>query len=448
MSVYLRKYGVETKIDFALYATDGTALKTDAASATGDVTLYRDEAAVETLDADAFVDEGSIYSLTLSAAEMAAARIIVCVVDQGTKAWLDKTLIVETYGDASAQHQFDLATAIQSVNVTQIGGVAQSATDLKDFVDTGYDPATHKVQGVVLTDTCTTNTDMVTDVSSNVTSILADTNELQGLISASKLPAQVKGIDDIDLSATMKASVNAEVDTALNTAIPGSPTSDSVNERIATMDIAYSATRAGYLDLLNTNLNAPVATIDTVVDSILTETQSHPTLAEIEASTILAKEATFTHATYGLDKIKTETASVKAKTDIIGASVALETGGNLATVLTETQSHPTLAEIEATAVLAKEATLTHATYGLDKIKTETASIKAKTDNLPADPADDSDIDTQLAALSVLATAIKKVTVNKWAIVGSQLIYYDDDGTTPLYTFTLDSVTSPTSRTPV
>jgi len=44
------------------------------------------------------------------------------------------------------------------VNVTQLGGVAQSATDLKDFADTGYDPATHKVAGVVLVDTLTTYT--------------------------------------------------------------------------------------------------------------------------------------------------------------------------------------------------------------------------------------------------------------------------------------------------
>lgn len=45
-------------------------------------------------------------------------------------------------------------------DVTQIGGVAQSATDLKDFADAGYDPDTNKVQGVVLVDTTTTNTDM------------------------------------------------------------------------------------------------------------------------------------------------------------------------------------------------------------------------------------------------------------------------------------------------
>ena len=55
---------------------------------------------------------------------------------------------------------FDYQTATQPVNVTQIGGVAQSATDLKDFADTGYDPATHKVAGVVLTDTTTTLTNL------------------------------------------------------------------------------------------------------------------------------------------------------------------------------------------------------------------------------------------------------------------------------------------------
>lgn len=48
------------------------------------------------------------------------------------------------------------------VDVTQIGGTTQSATDLKDFADAGYDPATNKVQGVVLVDTVTTLTDIGT----------------------------------------------------------------------------------------------------------------------------------------------------------------------------------------------------------------------------------------------------------------------------------------------
>ena len=54
--------------------------------------------------------------------------------------------------------EVDANTVSAGVNVTQIGGDTQSATDLKDFVDAGYDPSTNKVQGVVLTDTVTTYT--------------------------------------------------------------------------------------------------------------------------------------------------------------------------------------------------------------------------------------------------------------------------------------------------
>lgn len=75
-------------------------------------------------------------------------------------------------------------------NAIQLGSSAQSATDLKDFADTGYDPSAHKVAGVVLVDTTTTNTDMrgtdsaatasaLSTMQGNVTDILADTNELQ-----------------------------------------------------------------------------------------------------------------------------------------------------------------------------------------------------------------------------------------------------------------------------
>ncbi len=58
------------------------------------------------------------------------------------------------------------------------------------------------------------------------------------------------------LGATAKADVNAEVDSALNTAIPASPTADSINERIKALDDNYTAARAGNLD----NLDAAVTT--------------------------------------------------------------------------------------------------------------------------------------------------------------------------------------------
>lgn len=55
--------------------------------------------------------------------------------------------------------------------VALAGGV-QSATDLKDFADDGYDPSTNKVQGLVLADTVTTLTNAPSDPS-GVTTLLS-----------------------------------------------------------------------------------------------------------------------------------------------------------------------------------------------------------------------------------------------------------------------------------
>jgi len=58
---------------------------------------------------------------------------------------------------------------VPEVDVTFIGGVAQSLADLKDLVDTGYNPTTH---AIVLVDTCTANTDMVGTNSAALASVL------------------------------------------------------------------------------------------------------------------------------------------------------------------------------------------------------------------------------------------------------------------------------------
>ncbi len=62
-----------------------------------------------------FVDEGQGYSLALTATELTAARIVIYVVDAATKVWLDKAIVIETYGNAAAQHAFDLDAATVDV---------------------------------------------------------------------------------------------------------------------------------------------------------------------------------------------------------------------------------------------------------------------------------------------------------------------------------------------
>ncbi|NUQ42262.1 MAG: hypothetical protein HUU32_12765 [Calditrichaceae bacterium] len=121
---FLRKYGEAATVDFVLFKPDGVDFKADASFAAGDVTVMRDEGA-EGNAANLPTDEGKGYSLVLSATEMEAARIVVYLVDQdATKAWLDDYLVIETYGDANAQHGFDLDAAEPQVNLSKWAGTS------------------------------------------------------------------------------------------------------------------------------------------------------------------------------------------------------------------------------------------------------------------------------------------------------------------------------------
>ncbi len=104
--VKLRKYGVATTVTFTLKEVDNVNFRVDAVHASGDSALMKDEGA-EGNTTNAFVDEGNGYSIVLTATEMEAARLVLYLVDQsGTKVWLDKAIIIETYGHASAQHPY------------------------------------------------------------------------------------------------------------------------------------------------------------------------------------------------------------------------------------------------------------------------------------------------------------------------------------------------------
>lgn len=127
--------------------------------------------------------------------------------------------------------QLSISNGVVSSNVTQIGGVAQSATDLKDFADTGYDPATHKVQGVVLVDTTTTNTDM------RGTDNAAQAGDEMDLVDAPNSTA----LDAI--AASMEAAILDEGDaTALLAAIAAKVEEFLVNDGDATATLAAIAT--------------------------------------------------------------------------------------------------------------------------------------------------------------------------------------------------------------
>jgi hypothetical protein len=187
-AIYLRKYGVATTINFCLYELDGTDLQAGAAHAAGDTKIMKDEGA-EANTGSAFVDEGQGYSLALSAAEMTAARVAIYVVDQtNPKAWLDRVLIVETYGHASGQHVFDLGTATVNLSAASEAQIDAIETDTNEIQ--GKLPTNKFMGSSVVTDkddeidaikakTDLIPADITAQLDTNVPAILADTNELQ-----------------------------------------------------------------------------------------------------------------------------------------------------------------------------------------------------------------------------------------------------------------------------
>jgi hypothetical protein len=144
----LRKYGVATTINIPLIDSATDDLNTTATFAAGDVLVKKDEAASGNIGTLPTHEGEGTYSFPLTATEMQAARIVVTLIDQtATKVWRDQTVIIDTYGHASAQHEFDLDVATQNVNVSTITNNA--ITDAA--IDTGVD--TYQVKVNLLIDT-------------------------------------------------------------------------------------------------------------------------------------------------------------------------------------------------------------------------------------------------------------------------------------------------------
>lgn len=215
--------------------------------------------------------------------------------------------LIDAGSNNIAQLSIEIQLAILPSNLTQILGTTltetsgQIAAAFKQFFDVSSPTGTMKA--ITAVGTCTTNTDMrgtdnallastwstfaagMTTLASWLGAMMGKTADASTLaeIQATTAGAAFDNTTDSmeamrdhvgdgtnlteaggtgnhltdlgGMSTAMKGEVNAEVDGALNTAIPGSPTADSINERIKSLDDAYTATRGGYLENLNVGGN-------------------------------------------------------------------------------------------------------------------------------------------------------------------------------------------------
>ena len=157
------KKNVAYRVTFPLFDNDGD-LVTGAAGLDSEVSKDGAAFADCTNEATEIASSSGIYYLDLTAAEMNADTVAIIVKTSTVDA---KTTPIILYPEEAGDIRVD---------VTQLGSNTQSATDLKDFADAGYDPSTNKVQGVVLVDTTTTNSDMRGTDSAATASALSTTD--------------------------------------------------------------------------------------------------------------------------------------------------------------------------------------------------------------------------------------------------------------------------------
>ena len=132
--------------------------------------------------ADVFYATGSSYGVKL------------------TTATIDGISVSRWLAHFSIENRFD------EVDLAKILGVVQSATDLKDFADAGYDPGTDKVQGVVLVDTTTANTDVRGTDNAALASVATEARLAE--LDAGNIPASIAALNDLS-----SADVAAELAT-------------------------------------------------------------------------------------------------------------------------------------------------------------------------------------------------------------------------------------------
>ncbi len=136
-------------------------------------------------------------------------------------------------------------------NLTEMGGVAQSATDLKDFADAGYDPATNKVQGVVLVDTTTANTDMRGTDSAALATVCTEGRLAE--LDAANLPTDIANVPTVAEFNARTLAAAAYFDPAVDTVTVGTnsdKTGYSLSQAFPTNFASMVITAGGAVDAL------------------------------------------------------------------------------------------------------------------------------------------------------------------------------------------------------
>ena len=231
---FLARYGVQTSFRFAMVKATSSDLAAtgDWTPATGDTKISKDGGNVANTsnNPSAVGGTGSVlWSITLTAAELQAGEVVIQIVDSATKAIEDQTLVIYTYGHASAKIRADLSDSVW-LGLTG-GSTIKAKTDLI--------PASPAQEGTLST------------IDGKVDSVLADTNMLQvDWVNSGRLDLLIDGIKaKTDLIPASPAAVGSKMDivdapsSAGKTALANAA-ADQVWDEVASGHVASGSTGA------------------------------------------------------------------------------------------------------------------------------------------------------------------------------------------------------------
>lgn len=146
----------------ALELSIGPILDADGVAVTGgvvgDFKIKKTTGAFAALNASATLTHVSAgtYDLVLTTSDTDTVGLCSIAIDDTTNACapvylqvMEEAVYDALYAASANAWSGAAGSSIGAANVTQIGGDAQSATDLKDFADAGYDPSTNMTQANV-----------------------------------------------------------------------------------------------------------------------------------------------------------------------------------------------------------------------------------------------------------------------------------------------------------
>jgi len=150
MEIIKQSTAVTKKMGPFVDDSDGKTAETGLTISQADIRLSKNGGAFAQTNnaAGATHDEKGYYGVPLDTTDTGTlGSLRVAISESGAlPVWADFMVVTANVYDTL------FSTDILQSDLTQIGGVAQSATDLKDFADAGYDPGTNKITGCKASD--------------------------------------------------------------------------------------------------------------------------------------------------------------------------------------------------------------------------------------------------------------------------------------------------------